>query len=83
MRRSVEAEILADSRRKKQLTVDTSVRACVNCQYYEQYFHQSRGNIALWIPTCEGYCLKREEHMGALHPACSEFLKEERKEKHG
>lgn len=32
MRRSVEAEILADSRRKKQLTVDTSVRACVNCQ---------------------------------------------------
>ena len=54
--REAKAAMLAESRKTRHISVDSSVRACINCQYYEQYFHQSRGNIALWIPTCEGYC---------------------------
>lgn len=77
--REAKAAMLAESRKTRHISVDTSVRACINCQYYEQYFHQSRGNIALWIPTCEGYCLKKEQKRGALSQPCKDFLKEERK----
>ena len=77
MRRSVEAEILADSRRTKMIVIDHTERACINCQRYEPYMRENRGNIACRYLTSKGYCLQWEEEKGALHPVCGNFLKEE------
>ena len=79
MRRSVEAEIQAESRRTKSIVVDHTERACINCQRYEPYRRENRGNIACWYLTSKGYCLQWEEEKSALHPACEAFMKEERK----
>lgn len=77
MRRSVEAEILADSRRTKMVVIDHTERACINCQRYEPYMRENRGNIACRYLTSKGYCLQWEEEKSALHPVCGKFLKEE------
>ena len=77
MRRSVEAEIQAESRRTKSIVVDHTERACINCQRYEPYMRENRGNIACRYLTSKGYCLQWEEEKGALHPVCGKFLKEE------
>lgn len=54
MRRSVEAEILADSRRTKMIVIDHTERACINCQRYEPYIRENRGNIACRYLTSKG-----------------------------
>lgn len=74
--RSAIAENVATSRRTKSVSVESTTRACINCQYYEQYWHRSRGNIAVWVPTSEGYCLKNECRRGTLRQPCKHFLRE-------
>lgn len=70
------AENLATSRRTRSISVESTARACINCQYYEQYWRNNRRNITTWVPTSEGYCLKNECHRGALRQPCKHFLKE-------
>lgn len=77
MRRSAEAEIQAESRRTKMVVIDHTERACINCQRYEPYMRENRGNIACRYLTSKGYCLQWEEEKSALHPVCGKFLKEE------
>lgn len=77
--RTAQAEMLAESRRARSATVETSARACINCQYYEAYYHKNRGNIAAWIPTDTGYCLMKECRRGALRQPCKNFEKEVKK----
>ena len=69
------AESLAGSRKTVTVTIEASARACVNCQYYEQYYRQNRGNVAGWVPTATGYCLFYQCRRGALRQPCKEFLK--------
>lgn len=57
----------------KTVSVDSNVRACINCQWYEQYYRKNRGNIVSWVGTCKGYCLLKGEHRGALRQPCKEF----------
>jgi len=74
--REPQAAMLAEDRKARSVTVETSARACINCQYYEPYYHRNRGNIATWIPTDTGYCLLKECRRGALRQTCKNFLKE-------
>lgn len=75
MNASIEArrENLAMSLGGKSVTVNRTERVCVNCAWYEQYFHYNRGNLAGWIPTSTGYCLKKECRRGAMRQTCKEF----------
>ena len=63
----------AQHRMARTITVNRSARACVNCIWYEQYFHKNRGNIACWVSTSTGYCLLREQQRGALRQPCKDY----------
>lgn len=69
-------EQLASTQRNKWMVVEPSARACVNCQYYDQYYHKNRGNVMGWTPTATGYCLLKECQRGALRQPCREFAPE-------
>lgn len=75
MKMSVEAqrETLCMNLKGKSVTVNRTERVCVNCAWYEQYYHQNRGNICAWVPTSTGYCLVKECRRGALRQACPQF----------
>lgn len=75
MKMSVEAqrETLCMNLKGKSITVNRTERVCVNCAWYEQYYHQNRGNIYAWVPTSMGYCLAKECRRGALRQACRQF----------
>lgn len=68
--------MLAEDRKARSVTIETSARACINCQYYEPYYHRNRGNVVAWIPTDTGYCLLKECRRGALRQTCKEFLRQ-------
>ena len=72
--REAKAEILAESRQTSSVTVDTTTRACINCQYYEPYYRKSRSNIVSWVRTDTGYCLMKECRRGALRQTCKNYL---------
>lgn len=72
--REAKAANLAESRGCKHVVIDRSARACLNCQYYEQYWRQNRGNTMGWTPTECGYCLLKECGRGALRQPCKDFL---------
>lgn len=74
--REAKAAMLAENKKAHRVTVEASARACINCQYYEQYYRQNRGNIYGWVPISKGYCLRKECERGALRQPCREFLKE-------
>lgn len=57
----------------KSVYVDIGTRACVNCIWYEQYFHKNRGNVACWVPTSTGYCILRDQQRGALRKPCRDY----------
>lgn len=57
----------------RSISVDIGARACINCIWYEQHYHQNRGNIAAWIPTSTGYCLLHDQHRGALRQPCKSY----------
>ncbi len=63
----------AQHRTARTISVDRSARACVNCIWYEQYYHRNRGNIACWVPTSRGYCLLHEQQRGALRQPCKDY----------
>lgn len=71
---TAQAENLAESRKARSVTIETSARACINCQYYEQYYRKNRGNICGWIPTSTGYCLLKECRREALWQTCKDFF---------
>lgn len=74
--REPQAAMLAEDRKARRVTIETSARACINCQYYEQYFRSNRGNTYGWVPTDTGYCLLNECRRGALRQPCKEFLRQ-------
>lgn len=57
----------------RSISVDRSVRACINCIWYEQYFRENRGNVRMYCPTCTGYCLLHEQQRGALRQPCRDY----------
>ena len=63
------------SKRTRHISVDAGVRACINCVWYEQYYHKNRGNVQTWIPTSTGHCLLHETQRGALRQPCRDFEK--------
>ncbi len=69
----VQRENLCMNLKGKSITVNRTERVCVNCAWYEQYYHQNRGNIYAWVPTSTGYCLAKECRRGALRQACPQF----------
>lgn len=61
------------SKRTRILSVEASMRACMNCIWYEQYYRKNRGNISGWVPVCSGYCLQHEQQRGPLRQPCRKF----------
>ncbi len=57
----------------RSISVDIGERACIHCIWYEQYYHQNRGNIAAWVPTSTGYCLRHDQQRGALRQPCRDY----------
>ena len=43
--------------RAQYISVDEGTRACINCIWYEQYYHRNRGNVQTWVGTSTGYCM--------------------------
>lgn len=70
---SMKVEIHCQNKRMKGIYVDESVRACINCIWYEQYFRKGRGNVVCWTPTGTGYCLLHDTQRGPLRQPCKEF----------
>lgn len=64
----------------RSISVNASVKACINCIWYEQYYRKNRGNVVSQVPVDTGFCLLKERRYGALKRACKEFEteKEER-----
>ena len=80
---TAKVEAACYSKRCRCLYIDESERACINCIWYEQYYHKNRGNVAAWVPTSKGYCLLKDTARGALRKACHEFEKENRERRQG
>ena len=59
----------------RSVVVDGSERVCLNCIWYEQYYHDSRGNIRLRVPTSTGFCRKHEQRRGCMRQPCRDFEK--------
>lgn len=57
----------------RSISVECGMRACINCIWYEQYYHQNRGNISAWVPTSTGYCLRHDQQRGALRQPCKDY----------
>ena len=57
----------------RSISVECGVRACINCIWYEQYYHQNRGNTSAWVPTSTGYCLRHDQQRGALRQPCKDY----------
>ena len=74
--RTAQAENLAMSRTTRTVTIDSSMRACINCQHYEPYYRDGRGNISWRVTTPKGYCVLHEQERGALRQPCKDFLKQ-------
>lgn len=72
--REPQAAVLAEARKARSVTVEASARACINCQHYEPYYRQNRGNVYGWVLTDTGFCLLKECGRGALRQPCKDFL---------
>lgn len=77
--RETKAAILAESRRHIALHIDESEKVCLNCQYYEPRWRESRGNVYQMVRVNAGKCLKTMNERKPLSQPCKEFLKEERR----
>ena len=62
----------------RSVSVECGVRACINCIWYEQYYHQNRGNISAWVPTSTGYCLRHDQQRGVLRQPCKNYETKEK-----
>ena len=57
--------------------VSASDRFCINCIWYEQYFHRNHGNVYCFVPTSRGRCLLHEQERGPMRQPCKKFEKKE------
>ena len=57
----------------KLIYVEGSERACVNCIWYDPYYHSSRTNLQAKLPASFGYCILRRQQRGALRQPCKDF----------
>ena len=73
MTAKVENYCIQHNSRSKSIVIEGSERACINCIWYEQYYHQNRGNISAWVPTSTGYCLRHDQQRGALRQPCKDY----------
>lgn len=64
----------AYSLKTQSISVNGSEKACINCQYFEQYFRRNRGNVRGWMGTSKGYCILKEEERCAMAQPCIDFL---------
>lgn len=46
MTAKVENYCIQHNSRSKSIVIEGSERACINCIWYDPYFHENRGNIA-------------------------------------
>lgn len=74
MVRTANTENLCTKKRSKSIVVDSDVRACINCDYFEQHFRKNRGNIDGIVPITTGVCLLRDKQYIALRRPCKEFI---------
>lgn len=74
--REFKAAMLAESRKTRSVAIETSARACINCQYFDPHYRRARGNVSTWVVTDTGYCLLKECRRGALRQTCKDFLKQ-------
>ena len=74
---AAKVENLSLRKKSRGIAVDESVRACINCAYYEQYYRRTRGNIYGWSGTHTGYCLIHDCQRGALRQSCKFFERRE------
>ena len=73
---TAKVENLCARKRTKQIVVDAGERACINCVWYEQHYRQNRGNVAMWVPVCAGWCLRQDRPKGPLTRPCRNFAQE-------
>lgn len=66
-------ENLCKRKKTRNISVDSSERACVNRIWYEQHYRQNRGNVQLWVPISTGYCLLKDKPRRALMPPCRKY----------
>lgn len=57
----------------RNISVDRSVRACINCIWYEQHFRLNRGNIKAYVGTHKGHCILYDCDRGPLRQPCKKF----------
>lgn len=57
----------------KSICIEGTERACINCIWYDPYFHENRGNIFGRVCTSLGWCIKRRERRGALRQPCKDY----------
>lgn len=57
----------------KVVYIEGSERACVNCIWYDPYYHENRGNIYGRVWASFGYCLQCKKQRGALRQPCKDY----------
>ena len=61
MIQEAKVENLCAQKRYQSISIDATQRCCLNCMWYEQYYRRTRGNIAGWVGTAEGFCLLHDK----------------------
>lgn len=65
---------LATQRRMTQsISIDRSMRACINCIWFEKHYRENRGNLQMYVPISTGYCLLHEQQRGTLRQPCKNY----------
>ena len=70
-------ENLCARKRCQSISIDATQRCCLNCMWYEQYYRRTRGNVAGWVGTAEGFCLLHDKKCAALKRPCGDYEQKE------
>ncbi len=65
-------------KRTRQVSIETSERACINCIWFEQHYRPNRGNVWGFVPISKGTCLLTGKTRGALRQPCGQFETEKK-----
>ena len=57
----------------KTISIEGSERACINCIWYDPYFHENRGNISARVWSSHGWCIRQGKQRGALGRPCKDY----------
>lgn len=57
----------------KAIIVESTERACINCIWYNPYYHENRGNLAGKVRTSIGWCILHKKRLGALRRPCRDY----------